>query len=233
MSGAESISRIAALIAEPANAKTLSVLMTADEMTAPELSRAAGLTQRVTVDAISQLTHGGLVRVRKVGQRHYCKLTGPEVASTLQGLVQLDSATRPSAAEPEDGTHEDPALLKARLCHNHLAGEMGTRMYRSLFMRGVIVRVDDTLQLTEIGRQFVEGFGINLNNLGWGHSQASMCRPCLNWAKQQNHLAGSLGGAFLLRIYALGWAQRQRGSQIIRFTPEGEAAFKATFPVPG
>ena len=44
------------------------------------------------------------------------------------------------------------------------------------------------------------------------------------------HLAGALGEALLTRFIEIGWAKREMGSRVIRFTPPGEKAFLAAFP---
>ena len=54
-----------------------------------------------------------------------------------------------------------------------------------------------------------------------------LCRPCLDWSERRHHLAGSLGVALLSRITDLRWAKREKGSRIVRFTPQGvKALFK-------
>jgi hypothetical protein len=58
-----------------------------------------------------------------------------------------------------------------------------------------------------------------------------LCRECLDWSARRSHLAGSLGRAFLSRFEEKGWAKRERGTRIVRFSPLGEKAFARTFPI--
>ena len=44
------------------------------------------------------------------------------------------------------------AMRRARVCYDHLAGEMGTMMFESMLARGYLRRVDDAITLTDAGR---------------------------------------------------------------------------------
>ncbi|MEH6646627.1 hypothetical protein [Sulfitobacter sp.] len=45
------------------------------------------------------------------------------------------------------------------------------------------------------------------------------------------HLAGGLGRAMLVRMEELGWARRESGSRVVRFTQPGGVAFEAQFAI--
>src|SRR5690606_15475180 len=97
----------------------------------------------------------------------------------------------------------DEALRKARICYNHLAGDMGVWMFDSLLARNRLVMSDGELQLTEAGREFAVAAGIDVDRLAAG--RPVLCRECLDWSERRSHLAGSLGRALLARIVELGW----------------------------
>jgi hypothetical protein len=122
----------------------------------------------------------------------------------------------------------DPALRKARVCYNHLAGELGVRMMDGFRARGFIAGDADELRLTENGSRFMNEFGIDLDTLG--RQRRALCKPCLDWSARRTHLAGSLGTALLGKFYALGWATRRNGSRIVVFSPKGEREFNRLFP---
>ena len=42
----------------------------------------------------------------------------------------------------------------------------------------------------------------------------------------RHHLAGSVGAALLQRISALGWAKRESGTRVVRFTAAGERTLR-------
>lgn len=115
---------------------------------------------------------------------------------------------------------KDEALRKARVCYNHLAGELGVHLFDGLLARGVLMENDDDVELTGTGHKFVEEFGIALPPLT--ASRRPLCKSCLDWSSRRTHLAGSLGTAFLDRFYELGWAKRIEGSRVIAFSAKGE-----------
>jgi hypothetical protein len=117
------------------------------------------------------------------------------------------------------------ALRNARVCYNHLAGDMGTRLYDSLIERGVIVPDGDDLTLTKDGAAFAESFGINLSVLT--QSKAPLCKQCLDWSERRSHLAGSLGRALMTRFEELGWAKRNAQTRAVTFSRQGLVGFDA------
>ncbi len=123
---------------------------------------------------------------------------------------------------------KDPALRKARVCYNHLAGELAVRMFESLLANNCLIENDDSLELTDSGRTFVSEFGIDIEILK--KSRRPLCKSCLDWSARRSHLAGSLGTAFLEHFYQSRWAKRQEGTRIVEFTKAGEAQFLNQFP---
>ncbi|WP_135502303.1 ArsR/SmtB family transcription factor [Roseovarius aestuariivivens] len=218
------IAYVAALIGDPARANILTALMSGKALTATELSGEAGVSLSTASSHLSKLEAGGLVRARKSGRHKYFSLASDDVASVLEALMGLAAGTRQLRTRPGP---RDPELRRARVCYNHLAGDMGTRMYRCLLDRGILIAKGDLLDLSEAGRAFVGTFGIDLDALP--RSRAPLCRDCLDWSERQAHLAGQLGRAMLARMEDLGWARRVAGTRIVRFTREGEAGFAETF----
>ena len=119
---------------------------------------------------------------------------------------------------------KDEALRRARVCYNHLAGELGVQMFEGLVRAGHLEEQDEDVWLTESGEAFVSDFGIDLSTLA--KSRRPLCKSCLDWSSRRTHLAGSLGTAFLERFYELGWAKRVEGSRIIAFSANGEQRLK-------
>ena len=83
--------------------------------------------------------------------------------------------------------------------------------------------------MSEDGRAFVTGFGIDVDRLVSGRTP--LCRECLDWSERRSHLAGSLGRAFLGRFEETDWVRLEKGTRVVRFSPAGETAFARTFPV--
>ncbi|WP_195819234.1 ArsR/SmtB family transcription factor [Roseobacter sp. MH60115] len=214
------IARVAALIGDPARANMLTALMTGKALTATELAAEAGITSQTASTHLAKLDGGNLLRVRKQGRHKYFSLATDDVAAVLEGLMGL--AAKSGHLRTRTGPR-DASLRKARVCYNHLAGDMGIRMFDSFHGRGFLALEDENLQLTRTGAEFMTGFGIDLDSLT--AQKSPLCRECLDWSARRSHLAGSLGRALLARIETLGWARRDAGSRAVIFTQRGEAAF--------
>lgn len=220
------IARIAALIGDPARANMLAALMDGRALTATELAAQAGITPQTASTHLARLEAGGLVRPRRQGRHKYVSLAGDEVARVLEALMGLAATAGHIRTRPGP---RDAALRRARVCYNHLAGDMGTQMFDSLAARGLIVGEDDALHLTPAGEAAMAGFGIDMAGLRAG--RAVLCRACLDWSARRSHLAGSLGRALLARMEATGWARRAPQSRAVLFTSEGARRFHAAFPL--
>ena len=218
------IAQIAALIGDPARANVLTALMHGTVLTASELAFEAGVTLQTASSHLAKLLDAGLLRARKQGRHKYFSLSNDQVAHVLEGLMGL--AANAGHLRSRSGPR-DAALRKARICYNHLAGDMGTRMFDNLMAKGYLRSRGDHLDLTGRGHAFVRGFGIDVDALEGKRSP--LCRECLDWSERRSHLAGSLGRAFLSRFEELGWARRNRGTRVVAFSKSGEYDFAATF----
>lgn len=219
------IARVAALIGDPARANMLTALMAGKMLTAGELAREAGVTLPTASSHLSKLESGGLVVPRKQGRHKYFSLSGADVAAVLEALMGL--AAGAGHLRTRTGP-KDESLRKARVCYNHLAGDMGIQLYESLKRRGHLAGAGDAIELSASGHDFLGGIGIDTEVLSRG--KARLCRECLDWSARRPHLAGSVGRALLSRFEATGWARREKETRAVRFTREGEARFHDLFP---
>ena len=215
------IARIAALIGDPARANMLTALMTGKALTATELAQEAGVTLQTASSHLAKLQDGGLLSQRRQGRHRYFSLATARVAAVLEGLMGL--AAGAGHLRTRTGP-KDAALRKARVCYNHLAGDMGTRLFDGFQTAGYLTGAGDTLELTPAGMQFARGFGIDLDALT--SKRAPLCRECLDWSERRSHLAGSFGRAMLSRFEELGWATRTANSRVVIFSTAGELAFE-------
>ena len=214
------IAYVASLIGEPVRANMLTALMAGRALTASELAHEAGITLQTASSHLGKLEHGGLLRQRKQGRHKYFSLASGEVAATLEALMGLAVSAGHLRTRPGP---KDAALREARVCYNHLAGEMGTRLFDGLVGRGLLVTQDEDVRLSAAGGEFVRDFGIDLDALA--AKRAPMCKQCLDWSERRSHLAGSLGRALLDRFEALGWATRDGKSRVVTFSPRGRSGF--------
>lgn len=216
--------RIAALIGDPARANMLTALMSGRALTATELAAEAGVTAQTASSHLARLHEGGLLQPRKQGRHKYFSLASAEVADVLEALMGL--AAKAGHVRSRTGP-ADKALRQARICYNHLAGDLGVQMFDSLLAQGCLVSDDSQLRLTQAGRDVVAVCGIDIDSLTG--SRSALCRECLDWSERRSHLAGSLGRAFLSSFVALGWARVDRGTRVVTFSASGLREFQSLF----
>jgi len=215
------IARVAALIGDPARANMLTALMSGKALTVSELAEEAGVTIQTASSHLSKLDAGGLLRPRKQGRHKYFSLASDEVARVLEGLMGL--AAGAGNLRMRTGP-KDAELRRARVCYNHLAGDMGTQLFDSLIARGFLTVEDEGLSLTEAGAEFAARFEIDLDELR--RKRTPLCRECLDWSERRSHLAGSLGRAFLSRFEELSWARRDPKTRVVIFSRTGAKEFE-------
>ena len=216
------IASIAALIGDPGRANMLTALMDGRALTASELGGAAGVTLQTASGHLARLVEAGLLIVRKQGRHRYFSLSGPDVAEALEALMGL--AQRTGAVRVRTGPR-NAALREARICYDHLAGERGVALLEALRRRRLVVG-DGELALTEAGRAFFAGLGLDLEALE--QVRRPLCRLCLDWSERRGHLGGALGAALLDVMTERRWLRREEG-RVLRFSPAGARAFARVF----
>ena len=218
------IATLAAVIGDPARANMLTALMSGGALTASELASEAGVTKQTASAHLNKLTEAGFLAVERQGRHRYFRLADAEVAELLEKLAGFSASRGPQRVRTGP---KEPAMRKARVCYDHLAGEMGVGLLDGLVRRGWLSLQDDSARLTDQGGAFFTEFGIDM--MAITQKRRPLCRLCLDWSMRRSHLAGGLGAALLTRFYALGWAKRIEGTRIVAFTPAGEAAFIEAF----
>jgi DNA-binding transcriptional ArsR family regulator len=216
------ITNIAAMIGDHARAEVLTVLMSGMALTATELADAAGVTRQTISSHLAKLQDAGLLSLESQGRHRYFRIANAEVAQLLESLMGVAFGT---GAVRVRSSPREPALRKARVCYDHLAGELGVLVYDSLVRHGAFALDADGVTLTEQGVDRVRALGIDPATLPT--SRRPFCRTCLDWSERRHHLAGTLGTALLDRYQALGWARRMPDSRVLAFSPKGEAALRA------
>ncbi|AYC99932.1 helix-turn-helix transcriptional regulator [Neorhizobium sp. NCHU2750] len=220
------IARIGTLIGDPARANMLTALIGGKALTATELSQAAGVTLPTASAHLSKLEDGGLITQRKQGRHRYFTLADAATGALVETIMGFAASRGHLRYRPGP---KDPALRKARVCYDHLAGDYGVRMLDSFVCRGEIETDGDNLSLTARGREQLQAFGIDLTSLT--SSRRPLCKSCLDWSERRSHLAGVLGKALLVHMFDRGWARRSDNSRAVIFTPEGERQFLLQFPL--
>jgi DNA-binding transcriptional ArsR family regulator len=222
------IARIGALIGDPARANILSALMSGKALTATELAGEAGITGQTASSHLKKLMDGGLLTQAKQGRHRYFALAGADVGSMLEALMGL--AAKKGHLRTRTGPR-DSAMRTARVCYDHLAGDMAVRIYDSFQSRGFLKAAsgESSLELTAGGEDFARSFEIDLDRLK--AARRPLCRACLDWSERRNHLAGSLGAALLTRFQDNRWLKKEPDSRVVHISPKGETELKKLFPV--
>jgi DNA-binding transcriptional ArsR family regulator len=216
------ITNIAAMIGDHARAEVLSNLMSGMALTATELADAAGVTRQTISSHLAKLQDAGLLSVEAQGRHRYFRIADAEVAQLLESLMGVAFGT---GAVRTRSSPREPALRKARVCYDHLAGELGVLVYDSMARHGAFALGADGIELTAQGEDLVRALGIEPARLP--ASRRPFCRTCLDWSERRHHLAGTLGTALLGRFQELGWARRVPESRVMAFSADGEAALRA------
>ena len=122
----------------------------------------------------------------------------------------------------------DAAMRRARICYDHLAGEIAVALTGAMVARGQIEIGPDGAALTESGRLLLSEIGVELPPEGKG---AVFCRPCLDWSERRHHIAGAVGAALYRTFVARGWIRRAAEGRTVTFSPPGREALRRHFGV--
>src|ERR1700676_1004268 len=184
MKDGPNIARIASLLGDPARADVLTALMTDRALTATELAAIAGVTKQTMSAHLSKLLDAALVAVDQQGRHRYFRLADEDVAGLLESLMGV--AFRTGAVRLRSSPRE-PALRRARVCYDHLAGELGVVVYEGLLQRRALVSSKAAVAVTSSGRALFRGLGVDCDSAS--AQRRSFCRPCLDWSERRYHLA--------------------------------------------
>jgi len=195
---------VASLVGDPARSNMLTALMTGRALTATELAHQAGITPQTASSHLSKLEAGGLIEQEKQGRHRYFRLSDSDVAGVLEGLAGL--AARAGHMRVRTGP-KDPALRRARVCYDHLAGDLGVQMLDSMKQQRLVRQHKHEIKLTAEGARFMAS-ALQIDAEKLVHPRRPLCKACLDWSERRHHLAGTLGAAVMNRLTELKWAAR-------------------------
>ncbi len=227
MKDGPNIVRIAALIGDHARTEVLTALMGGKALTATELAEIAGVTKQTMSTHLAKLVDAQLIAVESQGRHRYFRLADDDVVHLLESLMGV--AFRTGAVRLRSSPRE-PAMRKARVCYDHLAGELSVHIYESLLKRDAFEASAEGLSLTASGQRFFKKAGIDADDVRL--QRRNFCRACLDWSERRHHLAGALGAAMLERMVSQGWAKREHESRVVTFSRNGEQAVRELFRLP-
>ena len=222
----------AALVGDPTRANMLAALMDDRALTAKELADAAGVTAPTASGHLAQLAAAGLLAMERQGRHRYHRLASPAVAHMLETIMSV-AAAREERTGLVRTDPRDAALRRARTCYDHLAGQVAVAIADRMTERGQIELSPDGGAITEDGKSFLRGLGVNLSAASFGsarHSRGRLfCRPCLDWSERRFHIAGALGAALCTACLTQGWMRRIGGTRAVAVTPMGRNVLDQAF----
>lgn len=223
-----SIAATAALIGDTGRAAMLTALMDGRALAARELAAAAGLSAAAASAHLAKLLDGGLLTVQNQGRHRYYRLAETGIASILESLAaQAGQPIRPHTVH----TPHVHALRHARICYDHLAGELGIEIAVAMESRGLLSTMEgEDVVVTAAGATwFADTLSINVSALRPG--RRGIAYRCLDWTERLYHLAGPLGAELLARCCALGWIVMSTKSRVLQVTPRGRDGLRDHFGI--
>jgi DNA-binding transcriptional ArsR family regulator len=212
------LAEVASLVGDPARAAMVLALWDGRARPAGELARIAGVSPATASAHLAKLVSGGLLTREPRGRHRDYRLAGPRVAHALEALAGLVPLHRPRA----DG--EIPAIRRARLCYDHVAGQLGVALSDALVARRVLGLTRGDYAIRPAGRTWLVRFGVPLTTLAAG--RRPLVRACLDWTERREHLGGAVGAALAGELLERGWIARERDTRALRVTDPGRRGLR-------
>jgi DNA-binding transcriptional ArsR family regulator len=221
---------IAALAGDPARASMLQALMGGRALTAGELANAAGITPQTASGHLARMTTAGLVNFVRQGRHRYHRLASPAVALMMESIMQVACDVQLPSKRLTIGPR-DEALRAARICYDHLAGQLGVALADALIASGYADLSSEVGVFTDGGLEFLDRVGIDAGVQAGSGSRPvrTLCRACLDWSERRPHLGGAIGAAICRHSLENGWVRRLNGTRAVSVTPKGQRIFREQF----
>jgi DNA-binding transcriptional ArsR family regulator len=213
---ASQIARLAHLIGDSSRASILSALMHGRALHAFELASETHVTPQTVSFHLAKLLDGKLITAEKQGRHRFYRLATPMVGQMIQAISRVAAFHPPKDVEPH-----------ARICYDHIAGNLGVAITAALIDRAYIVLDEDAGVVTEDGHLFFHAHGIMVSRTE--AAQSVFCRVCLDWTGQGPHLGGRVGTALCSHFFAKGWIRRAHEIRSVEITQAGKTALSDLF----
>lgn len=214
----QSMSNLAAAIADPSRVSILCALMDGRAWTATELSAVANIAPSTASAHQAKLLQNRLVSCLSQGRHRYYRLSGQDIAALLETLMGVSMQS-----EPKLNTRTPVHLRKARTCYDHLAGEVAVGIYD--FMVAQEWLLTDRDLLSPIGIKKFQELGINFIP----QTRRKCACGCLDWSERRYHPGGNAGALLLAAFEQKQWISRISGYREVVFTNSGKKAFDYFF----
>lgn len=210
-------SKITHALSDPAREAMVSALADGRAMPAGELAAIAGVSPQSASAHLQKLVEAHILSVWAQGRFRYYRIADDEVASLVEGLVNLaaraEGAARRRARVPEP-------LRQSRSCYHHLAGELGVLLADALVRRKLVALEGRTGHVTAAGLAWCRAERIDFNPAREPH-----VRLCNDWTERVPHLSGPLPSAMLKHLLESRCLVRRRLPRALQLTRKGRAFF--------
>lgn len=209
------LARVAAIVADPARSRMLAYLLAGEYASASELAKAASVTPATASGHLRRLLDAKFVVCEPRGRHRYYRLADAEVAHALETLALVAERGDHDAA----WAHPQRARLRlARCCYGHLAGQLGVSVFDALQRGGRLAPTSDGFGLTDSGRVWLGGLGMNPSP---PNGRRRFAYRCLDWSERRDHLAGQLADELYQHFTTAGWLRRASG-RAVEITVSGQ-----------
>lgn len=221
MKPVKSISQIASLLADPKRSAMLWALIDGMARPSDELAVMVGLTPSSACAHLARLSASGLLKLEPRGRKRYFRLAGPEVGAAVEALASVHVTSR--EIEGSRGYVDIPlSMRRARLCSDHLGGELAADLYQRLFESGWLEGMEQQVEVTLEGRTQFARYGIFIESLArYQHKSVNSCRCCSEWSDHRPHLGGALGSSVLKLFMQSGWIRESETSRMLQISAAG------------
>ena len=227
------LSEVATALGSPTRARMVCALLSGTAHTGRELARHVSVAPSTASEHLTHLVAAGLVAVEVQGRHRYFRLAGQQVAQLLESMMT------PPSVSPVAAPRVPPGLAFARSCYDHLAGELGVRLYDRLVALDVVRVTVDGVTVTDSGWELLTRLGLPVPAAGAGpgldaaaDGRRPAARTCLDWSQRRLHLGGAVGARLLETMLERRWVYRSRQRRReLRLTDVGRSELDAWFGV--
>lgn len=212
------LEKLASAIGSATRIGMLSLLMEGRALTAKELAVSTGIEPGTATAHLNQLINNGLIKFVTQGRFKYFRIASPEVAHLVESMMVVAPPLKISRVLP---TNE---MCKARYCYDHLAGELGTSIYKAFINLELISENDNSINITDKCLAWM-----NYNNMKYDSEIFERRKPitdCLDWSERTSHIGGALGAVIANHFAESGWISRVKGKRAVKITSKGKQALR-------
>jgi DNA-binding transcriptional ArsR family regulator len=234
------IAVVGSMLANAGRCRILLALGDGRALAASQLAVEAGVTPATASSHLAKMVAVGLLTFEPRGRNRYYRITGPQVGRVMELLAQLAPAA--PVRSLRQGVRAQ-ALREARTCYDHLAGQLGVAIMRSMIEAGRLTGDDAAYGLGDARSNKRAGYGNDLNyrltstgarflvDFGVVLPRQPVIRYCLDWSERRHHLSGPAGRGLLDRLIELAWLQRSPASRAVTVTEAGRKGILDTFDI--